>query len=108
MNTRNFVRLGAVGAAASVAMLAAGPALAADTPVAQASANALTLTLGGQNLLNGTPLSSTYTATTDGTNETTTGNKNPALTALGALKLVGVGTAAQDATATAPAPTYRT
>lgn len=101
MNTRNFVRLGAVGAAASVAMLAAGPALAA-APVAQASANALTLTLGGQNLLAGTPLSSTYTATTDGTNETTTGNKNPALTAVGALKLVGVGTAAQDATATAP------
>lgn len=97
MNTRNFVRAGAVGAAASVALLAAGPALAA-APVAQASANALTLSLGGQNLLNGTPLSSTYTASTDGTNETTTGNKNPALTAVGAVKLLGIGTAAQDAT----------
>lgn len=98
MNTPYFVRLGAVGAAASVAMLAAGPALAAaPAPVAQASANALSLSIGGQNPLAGTPLSSTYSVQTDGSNETSTGNKNPALTVAGPLKLVGVGTAAQDA-----------
>lgn len=92
MNTRNFVRLGAVGAAASVAMLAAGPALAA-APVAQASASALTIALAGNGAGSGT-----YAASTDGTNETTTGNKSPALTAVGPLKLVGLGVAAQDAT----------
>lgn len=92
MNTRYFVRLGAVGAAASVAMLAAGPALAA-APVAQASASALTVALAGNATGTGT-----YAASTDGTNETTTGNKNPALTALGPLKLLGLGVAAQDAT----------
>lgn len=93
VNTRNFVRLGAVGAAASVAMLAAGPALAADAPAAQATASALTVALVGNATGTGT-----YAVQTDGTNQTSSGNKSPALTAVGPLKLIGLGTAAQDAT----------
>lgn len=92
MSTSFIVRTGSVAAAASLAFLAAGPALAAE-PVAQASATALTLSIAG----NGTD-SGTFTATHDGSRQTTTGSNSPAVTALGGQTITNLGTLAQDAT----------
>lgn len=95
MSTRLFARTGSVAAAASLALLAAGPAFAA-TPVAQASATAYVVGLAGQGTDSGS-----YRATHDGTTQTTSGSNTPALTALGGQTLTNVGTLAQDATTAA-------
>jgi hypothetical protein len=81
-------------AAASLALLAAGPAFAAD-PVARASATALQIGIAGQGTDTGT-----YTATNDGSTETTSGTNTPALPVLGGQRLTNLGTLAQDATTT--------
>jgi hypothetical protein len=87
-----IVKGAALLAAASVATLAASPALAAD-PVAQASASAVTLSVAGQDGYSGT-----FSATNDGTKQTTSGNDKPLITALGGQSLLSAGTLAQDAT----------
>lgn len=92
MRPSMIVRGAALVAAASVATLAAAPALAAD-PVAQASASAVTLDVAGQNGYSGT-----FSATNDGSKQTTSGNDKPLITALGGQSLLSVGTLAQDAT----------
>lgn len=94
MSSSLVVRTGAIVAATSLALMAAGPALAVE-PVAQASAAALTLSVAG----NGTD-SGRFTATHDGSAETTSGTNSPAVTALGGQTLTNLGTLAQDATAT--------
>lgn len=86
-----LVRSGSALAAASLALLSAGPALAA-APVAQASATALQLGIAGQGTDTGT-----YTATNDGTKETTSGNRTPAVPALAGQRMTNLGTLAQDA-----------
>ncbi|MBF4163479.1 hypothetical protein [Nocardioides acrostichi] len=91
---RRGLQAGALLSTAAVLSLTAGPALAADT-VSQASATALRVTVAS------TPTDSgSYTATNDGTKETTTGTNSPAVTALGGQSFVQAGTLAQDATAT--------
>lgn len=95
MSHRPLVRSGAVVAAASLALLAAGPAFAA-APVAKASATALELGIAGQGSDTGT-----YTATNDGTTETTSGNNAPALPVLAGQRMTNLGTLAQDATTSA-------
>lgn len=90
-STRRLARGGAVLTAAAVLAISAGPALAAE-PVAQASATALRLSLGG------TPTDSgTYTVTNDGERETTTGSNEPAISALGGQSFIQAGTLSQDA-----------
>ena len=90
-STRRLARGGAVFTAAAVLAISAGPALAAE-PVAQASATALRLALGG------TPTDSgTYTVTNDGKRETTTGSNEPAISALGGQSFIQTGTLSQDA-----------
>jgi hypothetical protein len=79
-------------AAASLALLATGPAFAAD-PVAHASATALELGIAGQGTDTGT-----YTATNDGRTESTTGSNRPGLPVLAGQRLTNLGTLAQDAT----------
>lgn len=93
MNHRLLVRSGSVVAAASLAVLAAGPALAAD-PVARASATALEIGIAGQGADTGT-----YTATHDGSGESTSGTNAPALPVLAGQRATDLGTLAQDATA---------
>ncbi|UDY24436.1 hypothetical protein [Nocardioides sp. Kera G14] len=91
MSHRLFIRTGAVTAAASLALLAAGPALAA-APVAQGTANALTANIASQVISTGT-----YAAQNDGTTETTSGSNSPTLNALSNQTLLTAGTASQDA-----------
>lgn len=89
--TRRLARGGALLTTAALLAVSAGPALAAD-PVAQASATALRLSLGG------TPTDSgTYTVTNDGERETTTGSNEPAISALGGQSFIQAGTLSQDA-----------
>lgn len=94
LSHRLFVRTGSVAAAASLALLAAGPAFAAD-PVAQSSATALQIGIAGQGADTGT-----FSATNDGSKETTSGTNTPALPALGGQTLTNLGTLAQDAKTT--------
>ncbi|MXG90706.1 hypothetical protein [Nocardioides flavescens] len=82
----------AVAGAAALVLLSGAPGVAA-TPVAQASATALSLTLGGQPADSGT-----YRVQNDGTSQSATGSNAPALTALGGQSLIKAGTLAQDAT----------
>lgn len=91
MSHRLFVRTGSALAAVSLAVLATGPAFAADH-VAQASATALQIGIAGQGTDTGT-----YTATDDGHGETTSGNNSPALPALAGQRMTNLGTLAQDA-----------
>jgi len=95
LRNRPIVRTGAAAAAASLALLAAGPAFAAD-PVARASATALELGIAGQGTDTGT-----FSATDDGTGPTTSGNDAPALPALAGQRMTNLGTLAQGATASA-------
>ena len=92
MNHRLLVRTSSAAAAVSLALLATGPAFAAD-PVARASATALELGIAGQGTDTGT-----FTATNDGTTQTTSGNNTPALPALAGQQMTNLGTLAQDAT----------
>jgi hypothetical protein len=73
-------------------LLSGAPGVAA-TPVAQASASALSLTVGGQPADSGT-----YRVQNDGTSQSATGSNSPALTVLGGQSLIKAGTLAQDAT----------
>jgi hypothetical protein len=88
---RPFARSGAVLAAASLTLLATGPAFAAD-PVARASATALEIGVAGQGTDTGG-----YTASNDGSGETTSGNNAPALPVLAGQRMTNLGTLAQDA-----------
>ena len=101
LNHRLFARSGSAAAAASLALLSTGPAFAAD-PVAQASATALELGIAGQGTDTGT-----YTATNDGTGESTSGNNQPALPVLAGQRLTDLGTLAQDATTSVTGRTGR-
>jgi hypothetical protein len=91
LSHRLFVRSGAALAAASLALLATGPAFAAE-PVAQASAMALQLGIAGQGTDTGT-----YTATNDGTTETSSGTRSPALPTFSGQQMADLGALAQDA-----------
>lgn len=92
MRHRLLVRSGVTVAAASLALVAARPALAA-APVARASATALRLGVAGQGTDTGT-----FTATHDGTRQTTSGNDAPAVPVLAGQRLANLGTLAQGAT----------
>jgi len=82
----------AVTGAAALVLLSGAPGVAA-TPVAQASATAVSLTVGGQPADSGT-----FRVQNDGTSQSATGSNSPAVTALGGQSLVKAGTLAQDAT----------
>ena len=92
---RTFLKAGAALGAVSVAVLAAGPAMAATT-VSQASAQALTLSAVGNNVI-----TQSVTATNDGTTQTkNSGNTVPPLAqALPTNNLIGAGVVVQDAQA---------
>ena len=92
MSHRPFVRSATAVGAAALALLATGPVFAAE-PVARASATALQVGIAGQGTDTGT-----YTASNDGTGETTSGNHAPALPALAGQRMTDLGTLAQDAT----------
>lgn len=93
MTTRRTAgRLAAAATASSLVLLTSTPALAAEKPVAQASATALRLTIGG------TPADSgTFTATNDGKRERTEGSDSPAISVLGGQDFIQAGTLAQKA-----------
>ncbi len=81
------------GTAGLLLLLAAAPAHGA-APVAQASATALRVTVGG------TPTDSgTFSVSHDGTSSSARGNNRPQVTVLGGQSLISLGTLAQDATA---------
>lgn len=88
-----FTRVGAVIGAATLASMAASPALAAET-VAQAEANALTLSIAGEAASSGT-----VTASHDGDTLTKDGQTAPPVSVLQGQDLLNVGVLAQDATA---------
>ncbi len=72
--------------------LAAAPGSAA-TPVADGTASAVVVTVGGSPTDSGT-----YAATHDGTTQSTSGSNQPVLTGLGGQTLLSAGVLAQDAT----------
>ena len=86
--------IGAAGLTVCLGLLLTAPASAVPV-VSQATANALHATLLGSALLD----SGTFTASNDGTTQTTTGNANPALTVLGTQTLITAGALPQTATA---------
>lgn len=88
-----LTRAGAVIGAVTLASMVMSPAMAADT-VAQADANALTVTIAGEAIDSGT-----VTATHDGTSETVTGETQPPIGLLSGQDLLAAGTLAQQATA---------
>lgn len=100
---RTFLKVTAVAGVASLAMLAAGPAIAATEPVSQASAQSLKVSIAG------TPaVSQLTTATNDGTAETA---NNPSTlpnlaNILPATNLTGLGVAPQEAHAKADGTSY--
>lgn len=89
--SRTAAGLTAFVSAGALVLLSAAPGAAA-TPVAQASASAVSLTVGGRALDTGG-----YRVTNDGTREDATGSNKPALSLLGGQSLVQAGTLAQDA-----------
>lgn len=91
---RRVLRFGAIIGAATVSTLAVAPVFAA-APVAQASSNAITLGIAGTEGFS----SGTFKATHDGIDETTTGESDPLIGALGNQLLLNVGVLAQEATA---------
>jgi len=88
-----LTRAGALLGATTLATMAMGPALAAET-VAQAEANALTVSVAGEGGDTGT-----VRATHDGEELTKTGDTQPPVSVLQGQNLLDVGTLAQDATA---------
>ncbi|HEY6931774.1 MAG TPA: hypothetical protein VI452_00125 [Marmoricola sp.] len=88
-----LARAGAAVTAAALIGLAAGPALAAGS-VAQASANAIDLTLLGNEQSTGS-----FTATNDGTHESTSGRREPTIGVLTGQQVLQAGTLGQDASA---------
>ncbi|MCR6033279.1 hypothetical protein GGQ22_17815 [Nocardioides sp. zg-579] len=89
---RTAARIAAAATASSLVLLTGTPAVAADAPVAQASATALRLTIAG------TPADSgTFTVTHDGERQRSEGSDSPALSVLGGQDFVQAGTLAQKA-----------
>lgn len=88
-----LTRAGALLGATTLATMAMGPALAAET-VAQAEANALTVSVAGEGGDTGT-----VRATHDGKKLTKTGDTEPPVSVLQGQNLLDVGTLAQDADA---------
>lgn len=91
---RPHLRLAAVVGAAAISTVAVAPAYAA-APLAQAGANAITLSVAGNE--NG---SGDVTATNDGSGEQKTGDTSPPISVLGGQRLINAGVLAQEATAT--------
>lgn len=92
---RNLRRLGALSGVTVLALMAMGPALAADI-VSRSSANALTIAIAGNGQGSGT-----VTATHDGTHESVQGETTPPVHLLGGQQLLSAGVLAQEATASA-------
>ena len=92
---RNLRRLGALSGVTVLAMMAMGPALAADI-VSRSSANALTIAIAGNGQGSGT-----VTATHDGKHESVQGDTAPPVHVLGGQQLLSAGVLAQEATASA-------
>jgi hypothetical protein len=90
---RSYLRSASVVGAFALSTLAVTPALAA-APVSQAGANAIMLSVAGNE--NG---SGNATATNDGSTETKTGQETPPLSVLGGQQLLNLGVLAQEATA---------
>ena len=90
---QHLVRAGAIIGAATLAGLAFAPAAAAAT-VSQATANAITLEIGGTGGGSGT-----FAATNDGSGEKTTGDDNPPLDVLDDQGLLNYGALTQQASA---------
>lgn len=89
---RTAARLAAATTAGTMVLLTGAPALAAQEPVAQASATALRLTIAG------TPADSgTYRVTNDGKKEKAEGSDSPAISVLGGQDFLQAGTLAQKA-----------
>ncbi|GGO70957.1 hypothetical protein [Nocardioides deserti] len=89
---RTAARIAAATTASSLVLLTGAPALAAEDPVAQASATAVRLTIGG------TPADSgTYRVTNDGKRQRTTGSDSPAISVLTGQDFIQAGTLAQKA-----------
>lgn len=88
-----LVRLGAVGASATLAVMASAPAWAAPV-VSQAEANAITLSIAG----NGSD-SGLVTATNDGSGEVKEGESSPPISVLQNQDLLNAGVLQQDAAA---------
>ncbi|MGZ8744209.1 MAG: hypothetical protein ACXWXO_14920 [Nocardioides sp.] len=92
----HLLRFAAAVGAATLSVIAAAPAIAA-APLAQAGANAVTLSIAGN--ANG---SGDVTATDDGSGEQTTGETSPQIGVLGGSQnLIRTGVLAQEATADA-------
>lgn len=94
MRSSTLVKGAALVAAAALIGLSAAPAQAAQH-VSQASATAVSVTVAGQGTNSGT-----YTATNDGSGQSTSGNNRPLIRALGGQSAISAGTLAQDAVAT--------
>ncbi|MET0999134.1 MAG: hypothetical protein ABWX73_10495 [Marmoricola sp.] len=92
---RSSLRLASAVGAATLSVIAVAPAMAA-APISQAGANAVNLSVAGNE--NG---SGNATATNDGTTETKTGQETPPLSVLGGQQLISAGVLAQQATAAA-------
>ncbi len=93
---RMHLRLASALGAATLSTLAAAPAMAA-APVSQAGANAVTVTLNGNEQGTGD-----VTATNDGSGEQKTGDTTPPISTLQGQSLFNGGVLAQEASATAP------
>ena len=91
---KTMFKAGALSAAATLGMMAAAPAMAAAS-IAQADANAITVSIAGSPADSGT-----VTATHDGTKETVEGETSAAaVDVLGNQGLANIGVLAQEATA---------
>jgi len=92
---RSYLRLASVAGAVALGAIAATPAMAAPT-LSRAGANALTITVAGQE--NGT---GNVTATNDGSGEQKTGDTEAPISDSGAQDFLSAGVLAQEATARA-------
>lgn len=92
---RSSLRFASVGAAATLGLIAIAPAMAA-APVAQSGANAITLSVAGNEQGTGDT-----TATNDGSEESKTGEATPPASILKGQTLANLGVLAQEATARA-------
>lgn len=90
---RSSVRVTAAAMVIGVGGLTALPAFAASE-VGHGQASAVNIAIAGM----GQSVSGTYAASNDGTKETTSGSRNPAITVLGTQRAISQGTLAQDAT----------
>ncbi|MGN6722959.1 MAG: hypothetical protein ACTHJM_10130, partial [Marmoricola sp.] len=100
---RTILKAGAAVGVVSVAVLAAGPALAASAPVSQATAQSLNLAIGGTKVVG-----QQVSAVNNGGKSTVTDTSTiPNLvSALGSNNLLGIGVALQSATAKADGTSF--